>query len=98
MKHEMRFRPEVADDIADACRWYEEQRIGLAKSFLAELHATLTRISAQPYMVGLNFGEVRSARMHRFPYLVHFRVMEGEILIVGVMHGGRHPSTWQDRV
>ena len=42
MKYLLRFRAEIPDDIAKACRWYEGRRTGLSRKFLRELRSTLT--------------------------------------------------------
>lgn len=97
MRHPLRFRQEIADDIAEACRWYEGRSVGLGERFLRELNATLSRIALAPELYGKGEREVRSARMHRFPYVVHFRITGAEAVVLAVMYGGRDSAAWQDR-
>ncbi len=97
MKYPVRFRPEIPDDIADACRWYEGRSAGLGGRFLRELRRTLSRIAETPEAYAKGDRDVRSARMHRFPYVVHFRITGTEVVVVAVMYGGRDPSLWQNR-
>ena len=98
MKYRARFRPEIPDDLAEACRWYEGRSEGLGERFLRELESTLSQIAATPEAYAKGERDVRSARMHRFPYVVHFRITGAEVVILAVMYGGRHPSIWQSRV
>jgi hypothetical protein len=41
----LKFRDEVPDDIAVACRWYEERKEGLGQDLLQELQEVLQRIT-----------------------------------------------------
>ena len=97
MKYPLRFRPEIPDDIAEACRWYESRSAGLGERFVRELNATVSRIALAPEAYGKGERDVRSARMHRFPYVVHFRVSGTEVVILAVMYGGRDSAVWRDR-
>jgi toxin ParE1/3/4 len=97
MKHPLRVRPEVPDDVAEAYRWYEGRSEGLGERFLRELKATYSRIALAPEIYAKGEWDVRSARMHRFPYLVHFRITGTEVVVLAVMYGGRDPSVWQNR-
>jgi hypothetical protein len=35
--------------------------------------------------------------MRRFPYAIYFHAMPDEIVVLGVIHGRRHPRRWQSR-
>jgi toxin ParE1/3/4 len=97
VKYSVRFRPEIPDDIAGACRWYETRSEGLGERFLHELEVTLSRIVQMPEAYAKGYRDVRSTRMRRFPYVVHFRISDREVIIIAVMYGGRDPSIWQAR-
>jgi len=93
----LRFRREVPDDIEEACRWYNEQRPGLRHEFLAELKASLARIAENPQMYATGYRSVRSARLHRFPYVVHYRIHGETVVVLAVLHGSRDPALWRRR-
>jgi plasmid stabilization system protein ParE len=97
VKYPVRFRPEIPDDIAEACRWYEGRRAGLGGEFLGELESTLSRITSTPEIYGLGEHQVRLARTHRFPYVVYFRFTGREVVVLAVMYAGKDPSAWQAR-
>ena len=97
MNYPLRFRPEIPDDVAEACRWYEGRRTGLSRRFLLELESTFAQIAAAPEAYAAGERDVRSARLRRFPYVVHFRVAGQTAVVLAVMYGGRNPSAWQDR-
>jgi plasmid stabilization system protein ParE len=67
MKYVLRFRPEVADDLEQAAKWYDERRLGLGSEFLEECEAALDRILDCPEQGTPGADGVRSVRLRRFP-------------------------------
>lgn len=94
MSFVLRYRPEVVGDLDEASRWYEDRRDGLGGEFLRECKAALDRIQANPEAVAADFEGIRSARVSRFPYVVHDRI-QGQTVVV---FGGRDSSEWSNRV
>ena len=94
----VRFRPEVADDLCDAIDWYDTKRTGLGNEFAGEYWSAIDRITNQPLAYAITETGLRACRLARFPYVVHYRGSEVEVLIVAVMFGGRDTSAWIDRV
>jgi plasmid stabilization system protein ParE len=90
-------QPEAEEDIASAYGWYERQQPGLGRRFLDQLTAAFTRVADGPGMYDLIWEDVRSCRLRRFPYLIYFRIQPERIEVLAVLHGSRHPETWQDR-
>jgi plasmid stabilization system protein ParE len=98
MKFVLRYRPEVVADLDAARCWYEERSAGLGSGFIVECSESLARIQRNPEWVGVDAYGVRSLRIHRFPYVIHYRI-EGEMIVVfAIMFGGRDPSAWQGRI
>ena len=93
----VRFRPEVADDLRDATAWYEAKRSGLGDEFLREYWSAVERITNQPFAYAVSELGLRACRLARFPYVVHYRCAEDEVLVVAVMFGGRDTPAWIDR-
>lgn len=96
MTYLLRLRPEVVGDLGDAAKWYDDRRPGLGGEFLEECKAALDRILDRPEQGTVDHDGVRSVRLHRFPYVVHFRVEHTTIVVFAIMFGGRDPSAWRD--
>lgn len=90
-------RPEAEADLKEARDWYEQQSHGLGIAFLDEVEMMLYRIQSMPKGYPALLREVRRGKLHRFPYLVYYRVLADRIEILGVLHGSRNPQVWQDR-
>ncbi|MGH8128195.1 MAG: type II toxin-antitoxin system RelE/ParE family toxin [Gammaproteobacteria bacterium] len=97
MSLELRVRPEAEQDIEDAATWYEEQRLGLGQQFLDEVLGTFRRITEQSGLYPIMHRSTRRALTHRFPFGVFYRVEEGFIVVVAVMHGSQDPQRWKER-
>ncbi len=98
MTYSLRFRPEVVNDLKDAASWYEDRKVGLGAEFLQQCKATLDRISKRPEQATVELDGIRSVRIHRFPYIVHFRVERSTLVVFAIMFGGRDASAWRSRV
>ncbi len=87
----------VKRDIARAIRWYDRQRAGLGDQFELELDATLDRLQKGPPFAAPIDGDIRFAKLKRFPYVVYFRQLEDRIEVLAVLHGKRNPTIWKRR-
>jgi plasmid stabilization system protein ParE len=98
MKLDVVFRPEAAADVTSARRWYENQQAGLGRRFTRSLSEIIIRIQDMPQMYVVALETVRRAKLRTFPYLVYYRALEDRIEVLGVLHGSRQPSVWQERI
>jgi len=98
MKFVLRYRPEVVADLDAARCWYEERSAGLGSDFIVECSEALARIQRNPEWVGVDTYRVRSLRIRRFPYVIHYRIEGDMIVVFAIMFGGRDPSAWQGRI
>jgi plasmid stabilization system protein ParE len=98
MTFEVRLRPEAEDDLFEAAVWYEAQQPGLGQRFLEAVTAAISKISTSPLAYTIVYRSIRRALLQRFPFGVFYRVEEGQILVIAVLHGSRHPRRWRQRV
>jgi len=93
---DVRARPEAEQDMTEAALWYEQQQRGLGQRFLDEALAVFTRLAEAPLGYELVHRSVRRALLRRFPFAVFYK-FEEEVVILGVLHGSRHPRHWMRR-
>jgi toxin ParE1/3/4 len=90
-------RDDAAADLEATAEWYEDRRRGLGGEFIRAARAALAGIARQPLRFPVAQGEVRRARVRRFPYVIFF-IAEGErTVVLAVLHGRRDPAVWQTR-
>ena len=97
MTADIRLRPEAELDLAEAAKWYDEQRSGLGQEFYDEALVTLSAIADMPSMHAVIYRRTRRALMHRFPFGIFYRIDRDFIAVLAVLHGSRHPQRWKSR-
>ena len=86
MKYELLLRGKAKADIRRAAKWYEYQRKGLGREFVAEVDAALTRLQANPEQYEIVHREIRHAILRRFPYGIFYRIRSTTISVFAVLH------------
>ena len=86
MTYEVLVRGKAKADIRRAAKWYEYQREGLGKEFVAEVDAAIGRIQANPEQYEVIHREIRHAILRRFPYGIFYRIQTLKISVFAVLH------------
>jgi plasmid stabilization system protein ParE len=87
----IRVRRRAELDVDDAYAWYESRADGLGEALLRAVDACLARIARHPDAYAVQHGQVRRARLHRFPYGVYYAIRGDFIDVLAVYHGRRRP-------
>ncbi len=93
----LRFRPEAADELHEAVRYYNKERPGLGFEFAAELRNALNRIKRYPDSWPLISPNIRKCIVNKFPFAVLYYRGNELLLVVAIMHMKRKPGYWQNR-
>jgi toxin ParE1/3/4 len=84
-------------DIAEAVAWFRKQSHSLPPRFRESLEAVYSAVTDNPEAYPMVYRSFRRALMRHFPYAVFYVVEPDAVLVIGVVHQARHPSTWQRR-
>ncbi|MFO0798052.1 MAG: type II toxin-antitoxin system RelE/ParE family toxin [Gemmataceae bacterium] len=98
MSHQLVIRPGAEDELTAAHDWYESQQAGVGDDFLRAADAVFVRITAQPELYAAGYRGARLAPLHRFPYMVVYRIVGDVIDVFAVVHTSRHPRSWRSRL
>ena len=90
-------RPAARQEYDDAVDYYEAQRAGLGRRFVARVNEVLTRIGTSPRTHAAVRGDVRKAVVTKFPYCVYYRELTDRVEVISIFHTSRDPSDWQRR-
>jgi plasmid stabilization system protein ParE len=91
------FRPEAAEELADAYEWYEARVEGLGSEFVRAVDSCLASIERGPYVYPIIHKEIRRALLRRFPYGIFYIFNDIEIVILACFHVRRDPRKWKKR-
>lgn len=92
MAHKPVFRAKARKDVAHAVAWYESKRVGLGDQFLLEAQRCVGSILLNPVRFPRIHGLFRQAPMHRFPYVVVYRPLGHDVVIMRVFHTKQDPK------
>jgi plasmid stabilization system protein ParE len=84
-------QPRAQAEVQDAADWYEGRREGLGREVLSEVDACCERICLHPGRWPVVHRDVRSARLRRFPYLLHYRVRSTAVQVLRCRHCAQQP-------
>ena len=99
LSYSVQIRQSAERDAAEAQSWYESQQVGLAALFHAEFSATINRLAEMPLIYPVLYRDVRRAVLHRFPYLIWYRVANTAVTVLACTHGKINPArvSWRIR-
>lgn len=97
--YEVVFHRLAVSEYIKARRWYaKEGGDRLADGFRDELDEAVQRIAASPATGPIFRKAYRWVRLHRFPYLLYYRILdESQVMILAVAHSARRPAYWLSR-
>jgi plasmid stabilization system protein ParE len=91
LSYEIQVRRAAELDIAEVQVWYESQQSGLGGEFRSEISRVVDRLAKTPLIYQKVHGDVRRAIVHRFPYLIWYRVIGETVIGVACSYAGRDP-------
>jgi|SRR6185503_793589 len=96
----LRLTPLAAQDVAEVRQRYAEVSADLGARFEAALDSTFARLLAHPLAYPVVRGKARRAVVGGTfgAYLVFYRLDGDDLVVLALIHGSRHPSSWKPRV
>ncbi|NTV66978.1 MAG: type II toxin-antitoxin system RelE/ParE family toxin [Chlorobaculum sp.] len=89
----MEYHPAIEDELRKIINYYNDCSTGLGTESLNEFEHQVLKIAANPFRWVAVKGAIRRSLMHRFPYVIYFRVVNDQTLRVTVVkHQCRHPK------
>lgn len=94
---ELKYHPDVFDELNDAYNWYEDKVSGLGEDFIEELENAFSLIKTMPKTWPILSNNFRRFLLKRFPYGIIYEIRENDIFILAIMHLSRKPGYWKSR-
>jgi hypothetical protein len=97
VKYELLLRGRAKSDIRRAAKWYERQREGLGRDFVAEVDAALALIEAHPEKYQIVHREIRHAICAGFltVFSTEFELLKSEFLPSCTLNGTTFPGAYR---
>jgi plasmid stabilization system protein ParE len=97
MARRVEFLDAARREFDDSFDWYAQRSHGAAIGFASALDRALERVLADPGRFGQTYANCQYCKLHRYPYCVIYRRVEGGIEVVAVAHAKRRPGYWRRR-
>lgn len=91
------FHPNAVEEASEARRWYSEIDPALGRAFADELERAIARVAAAPERWACHLHGTRAFLLHRFPYLLVYRLLADRVQIIAIQHAKRRPGYWKSR-
>ena len=98
MSYEVQVRRAAELDIAEAQVWYETQQTGLGAELSSEITGVIDRLAETPLIYQIVHRDIRRAIVHRFPYLIWYRVAAETVILLACTYTGRDPERVKTRL
>jgi toxin ParE1/3/4 len=95
MTYQITITESAEQDIKDAFLWYEDQKNELGLSFTKNIDKAILKIQKNPLTIQIRYNEIRVSFLKKFPYGIHFTIINDEIVIIGVYHTSKSPKKWR---
>lgn len=92
------FHPDASAEALVAHDRYATASLAAGEGFQNELESARQAIARHPEMWSHYLFGTRRYLMHRYPYVIVYRLTDERIEIIAVAHGHQRPGYWSDRV
>lgn len=94
----LRFEAEAAEEFYRAVAYYQAQSAGLGAALISDLDRIADLVVANPEMGSPGPSGTRRVLLARFPFLVVYKLVDGEPAVVAFAHQRQEPGYWLDRI
>jgi plasmid stabilization system protein ParE len=94
--YKIKIEPEVIDDLNEASKWYENQKIGLGKLFKRQFKSEIEILKVYPELFENRYRDFRCMELEKYPYMVHYQIIDSQelVIITSIFHTSRNPDLW----
>ena len=95
----LRFRlhPDADAETIEAAAYIKADDVVQGNLFITAVEDALSWARKEPLVFRCFDGEFRKVRLGKFRYALVFRIRDGEIQVLAVMHMSRKPGYWKMR-
>jgi plasmid stabilization system protein ParE len=88
------FEASARNDLLAAFEWYEARQSGLGEEFLRSVAAVEESLARNPERYPMAHAPYRSAKLRKFPYGLHYRMIGNKVSVLACLHFRQSPERW----
>ena len=97
MIYKLKILPKAKLDLSEISSWYEDVQNGLGKRFLKNVGLEMRIVKNNPILFQIRYDKTRVVLIKKYPYLIHYEIINNEILIKAVIHTSRDNKNWKNK-
>jgi toxin ParE1/3/4 len=90
----VQFEASAKNDLVAAFEWYEARQSGLGDEFLRSIAAVEESLVRNPKRYPVANEPYRSAKLRKFPYGLHYRIVGTTVSVLACLHFRQSPDRW----
>jgi plasmid stabilization system protein ParE len=94
----LRFHEAAENELRKAIGYFETQRTGLGRRFLAEVRRARLHLTCFPESAPEIGPGIRKYVIRKFRFSLIYSVEDDGLLVLAVAHNRRHPEYWVGRI
>ncbi len=92
------FNPAARQELVEAARWYANEASAVhAEDLKKEIRRSLELAITHPALGAPAINGTRSLPVHRYPYVLIYRIEADVLRVLAVFHHSRRPGYWRGR-
>ena len=84
-------------DLREAFLWYAEKKPRLGFLFKDFLETAISSIKQNPLKSQIRYKNIRIRFLNKFPFGIHYTILESEIINLAVFQTSLEPKMWQKK-
>ena len=97
MTYKLKILPRAKSDLSEISLWYENIQNGIGKRFLKNVSFEMKIVKNNPMSFQIRYDKTRVLLIKKIPYLIHYEIIDDEILIKAVIHTSRDNKNWKNK-
>ena len=89
----LRFTSRAADELEEIIEYIRKRSPQGARHVRLRIHKMTSRVLVHPYTGTLTSSGLRRMATTPYPYLIFYEVFADEVIIIGIRHSARNPSS-----
>jgi plasmid stabilization system protein ParE len=89
------FSEKALRDIDKTITYYASIREEIGEKFRLNLMAVLNSIQRNALFASVRYDDIRCARVRRFPYLVHYKILQGNNVVILAVYSTHQKPLWE---
>lgn len=92
-----KFHPDFPDDLGEALGYFDKYSVETGNRMRDAIRDRIQLIVENPLIFSIVYDDIRVARLPKYPYSIHYRVVEDAPKFLSLIHTSKDRTNWPAR-